>query len=279
MPNDAYPGEVEPDGLLAPQSGDSRADLDDGLRPSLIPHYRLRCNTVRSSIPTGSLRAPAHNSNAFVVESMIDELAHAAGVDPVELRIRTLGDLADFPVSIPRRPWFYNPARLKRVLQVAAARAGFPGTRRPGEGAGIASHFAMSSYAAHVVDVAVDSDRRLTIRRVVAVVDCGVVVNPSGVEAQVHGAAIDALSAALFGNVRVERGRTVQRNFDSWRLLRNRELPPVEVYIIPSDAEPTGVGEPPYPSVAPALVNAIFAATGERIRRLPVEAHGFRFSA
>jgi isoquinoline 1-oxidoreductase subunit beta len=276
MPNDAYPGEVEADGLLASRSVDAGADVNDGLQPCLIPHYRLRVNTVRSVIPTGSLRAPAHNSNAFVVESMIDELAHASDVDPIELRRRMLGSVADFPSRLPRRPWFYDPARLARVLEVAAARAGWPVTRTAGEGAGIASHFAMNSYAAHVIDVAVDSDRRLTIRRVIAVLDCGIVVNPSGVLAQVQGATIDALAAALFGNVRVERGRTVQRNFDTWRLLRNREAPAVEVYIVPSDAPPTGAGEPPYPSVAPALTNAIFAATGERIRRLPVESHGIR---
>jgi isoquinoline 1-oxidoreductase beta subunit len=128
----------------------------------------------------------------------------------------------------------------------------------------------MSSYAAHVIEVEVEDRTRLRIRRIVVVVDCGRVMNPSGVDAQASGATLDALAAALFGGIHVEGGRTVQTNFDGCRLLRNREAPPIEVHVIGSESDPTGMGEPPYPSVAPALANAIFSATGQRIRRLPI---------
>jgi isoquinoline 1-oxidoreductase beta subunit len=269
-PNDAYPGDVECDGLLAPRTADARADLNDGLRPCLVPNYRLRATTIRSAIPTGSLRAPAHNSNAFVVESAIDEAAHTARVDPVALRLSMLGTADDFPIGGPRRAWTYDPARLRRVVETAARVCGWSGPLATGQGRGIAAHFAMSSYAAHVIEVSVEERTRLRIRRIVVVVDCGRVMNPSGVDAQATGATLDALAAALFGGIHVENGRTAQTNFDGCRLLRNLEAPPIEVHVIASEFDPTGMGEPPYPTVAPALANAIFSATGQRVRRLPI---------
>ena len=274
-PNDAYPGEAETDGLLAPKGLDAVRDVEDSLTPCLIPHYQLRVNTVTTRVQTGSLRAPGHNVGAFVVQSVIDELAHASQVDPLELRLRLLGDARDFPFAGPRRRHFYDPGRLKNVLQRAAERAGW-GERLPqGSGRGLAGTFTMSSYAAHVIDVVVEGGRRLAIRRIVSVVDCGRIVSLSGVEAQVQSAVIDGLSAALFGEIEIDRGRAVQKNFDTCRLLRNHEVPPIDIHIVQSIEPPTGLGEIPYPSVAPALTNAIFAATGKRIRRLPVAANGF----
>jgi isoquinoline 1-oxidoreductase subunit beta len=274
-PNDAYPGEAETDGLLTSKSADAARDFEDSLTPCLIPHYQLRVDTVRTRVQTGSLRAPGHNVGAFVVQSVLDELARAGRIDPLELRLRLLGEAADFPFAGPRRRYYYDPARLKRVLQLAAERAGWGRPLAQGAGRGLAGAFTMSSYAAHVVDVAVDGSR-LTIRRVVSVVDCGRVVSPSGAEAQIQSAVIDGLGAALFGEVEIDRGRAVQKNFDTYRLLRNREAPPIEIHLVDSDAAPTGLGEIPYPCVAPALTNAICAATGTRIRRLPVVAHGFQ---
>src|SRR5205823_5870701 len=181
----------------------------------------------------GSLRAPGHNVGAFVVQSVIDELAQASGIDPLELRLRLLGDARDFPFAGPRRRSFYDPGRLKNVLQVAARKAGW-GERVPtGSGRGLAGTFTMSSYAAHVIDVSVGAGNRLAIRRVVSVVDCGRVVNPSGVEAQIQSAVIDGLSAALFGEIEIDRGRAVQKNFDGCRLLRNRAVPPIDIHVVP----------------------------------------------
>jgi isoquinoline 1-oxidoreductase beta subunit len=273
-PNDAYPGEAETDGLLTAKSADAARDFDDSLTPCLIPNFQLRVNTVHTPVQTGSLRAPGHNVGAFVVQSVLDELAHAARIDALELRLRLLGDASDFPFAGPRRRSYYDPARLKRVLQFAAERAGWGTSLPAGFGRGLAGAFTMSSYAAHVIDVAVDGSR-VRIRRVVSVVDCGRVVSPSGVEAQIQSAVIDGLSAALFGEVQIDRGRAVPKNFDTYRILRNREAPPIEIHVVASDAMPTGLGEIPYPCVAPALTNAIFAATGTRIRRLPVVANRF----
>ncbi len=277
-PNDAYPGDAESDGLFAPRSADATRDFEEGLTPKLIANYRLGVTTVRTPIQTGSLRAPGWNAGTFVVESVIDELARAGGIDPIELRLRMIGDTRDFPVAGERRRGYYDPARLRRVLEALAERAGSP-PRTAGVGRGLAGHFSMSSYAAHAIDVTVGQDRVVRIRRVVSVVDCGIVVNPSGVEAQIQSAVIDGLSAALFGEVRVENGGAVPRNFDSYRILRNREIPPIELHVIDSDRPPTGIGEIPYPAVAPALTNAIFDACGTRIRRLPVTASGFTFEA
>jgi isoquinoline 1-oxidoreductase beta subunit len=274
-PNDAYPGDAETAGLLAPKSDDAARDFEDSLVPSLIPHYQLRVTTVPSRVQTGSLRAPGHNVSAFVVQSAIDELAHASGIDALELRLRLLGDAADFPFAGRRRRDFYDPGRLKNVLRIAAQSAGWGEKLPAGTGRGLAGTFTMSSYAAHVIDVSVGAQKRLAIHRVVSVVDCGRVVNMSGVEAQIQGAVIDGLSAALFGEIEIDRGKSVQKNFDTCRLLRNREAPPIEIHVVPSTELPTGLGEIPYPAVAPALTSAIFAATGTRIRRLPVSANGF----
>ena len=276
-PNDAYPGEAESDGLLTARSADAARDFEDSVTPCLIANFQLRVNTVRTRVQTGSLRAPGHNVGAFVVQSVLDELAHEGGVDPLELRLGLLGEAADFPFAGPRRRYYYDPARLKRVLRLAADRAGWGAALPAGSGRGLAGAFTMSSYAAHVIDVAVEG-RRVAIRRVVSAVDCGRVVSPSGVEAQIQSAVIDGLSAALFGEVQIDRGRAVPKNFDTYRILRNREVPPIEIHVVESDAPPTGLGEIPYPCVAPALTNAIFAATGTRVRRLPVAANGFEFT-
>ena len=277
-PNDAYPGDVEIDGLLAPRGDDAKIDFEDGLTPKLITNYRLGTTTVPTRIQTGSLRAPAWNSNVFVVESVIDELARASGIDPVALRLRIIGGKHDFPFTGPARRWYYDPSRLLRLLETVVDRARWRERAPNGIGRGLAAHFSMTSYAAHVIDVSVDAQKTLRITRVVSVVDCGTVVNPAGVEAQVQSAVIDGLSAALFGEVRIENGRAVPQNFDTYRLLRNHEVPPIDIHVIDDEPLPTGIGEIPYPAVAPALTSAIFAACGVRVRRLPVIANGFVFA-
>ena len=155
------------------------------------------------------------------------------------------------------------------MLRLVAEKAGW-GSRVPeGRARGIAGHFTFGSYAAHVVDIARAADG-FRVERVVVAVDCGLVVNRSGAEAQVQGGVLDGLSAALYGGVTVEAGRVRETNFDRYRLTRMREAPRVETWFVSSEAPPSGLGEPPVPPVAPALASAIFALTGEQPRRLPL---------
>jgi isoquinoline 1-oxidoreductase beta subunit len=166
---------------------------------------------------------------------------------------------------------------LKNVMMVAAERAGWGSRPRPGRARGIAVHYTFGSYAAEVAEVSVDARNRLRVHRVVAAVDVGIAVNPLSVEAQTQGGIIDGLSAAMFGEITVDRGRVKQGTFDEYQLLRHRDAPQVEVHIVPSSEKPTGFGEIALPPLAPAVANAIFAATGRRIRRLPFVTAGFTF--
>ena len=271
------PESTEVYGLLAPVR-DARHQFDLDLQPTLIPNCRLQYTEVRTPVPTGALRAPSHNFNAFVIESALDELAHKAGVDPIALRLSYVGGRSDFPVEGPdsHAATNFDASRLKQVLTLAVERSGWPRGQagRVGSagrvGRGIAVHFTFGSYCAQVADVSVDANKRLRVHRVIAVIDVGLPINPLNLEAQTEGGIIDGLSAALLGEITIERGRTVQSTFDDYRLLRNRDAPEIDVHIVPSQARPTGFGEIALPPIAPAVANALFAATGIRVRRLPV---------
>ena len=160
----------------------------------------------------------------------------------------------------------------------AAEASGWNEPLPPRCGRGIAAHYTNGSYAAHVIEVEVDANLGTRFRRVVVAIDCGIIVNPSGVEAQAEGGTIDALSAAIFGEVTLENGRAKQLNFDTYRWIRNKEVSGIQVLMIESREDPTGIGEIPYPPVAPALTNAIFQATGQRIRRLPLSRLGYQLT-
>jgi isoquinoline 1-oxidoreductase beta subunit len=195
---------------------------------------------------------PTHN--IFVVESFIDELAAAANKDPVEYR-RALLD------STPRA---------KGVLELAADKSGWGQQLPAGSGRGVSVQFAFGSYLSQVAEVAVAKDGEVRVRRVVCAVDCGMVVNPDTVRAQIEGGIIFGITAALYGQITLKNGRVEQSNFDNYRMLRINEAPVVEVHIIQSTEAPGGIGEPGTAAVFPAVANAIFAATGKRVRKLPV---------
>lgn len=241
----------------------------DDFPAQCLPNVRMEYTQVPSAVPVGAWRATLHSANAFVVQSAVDELAHLARRDPVEFRLAMLGSPRQLRYADHGGPVF-DTGRLAGVIRLAAERARW-GTSLPrGRARGIAAHFTFGSYAAHVAEVSVDASGRVRVHKIVAAVDCGMVVNASGAEAQVQGGVIDGLSAALYGQITMDRGRVRQSNFNDYRLLRMAEAPTIEVHFVRSSAPPSGLGEPPVSPVAPAVANAVFALTGKRIRRLPL---------
>ena len=252
---DTPPESTEIYGLMAPPASDPKKQFDNDFQPTLMPNCRLEYTEAATSVPTGALRAPSHNFNAFVIESILDELAHAGKIDPIALRLAYLGSASDFPYE-GDSPAPYKPERLKRVLTLAAEKAGWGKPLPAGRARGIAVHFTFGSYAAEVAEVSVDAQKRIRVHRVVAAIDVGLPVNPLNLEAQTQGGIIDGLSAAMFGEITIARGRTVQSTFEDFRLLRNRDAPEIEVHIVPSTEHPTGFGEIALPPIAPAVANA-----------------------
>jgi isoquinoline 1-oxidoreductase subunit beta len=241
----------------------------DDFPAGFIPNFRLSGTTVHSRIPRGQWRAIEDSSNVFVSQSFVDELAHLAGKDPLAYRLELLGESR----PVPYYDTTYHTGRLRAVLELAAARAGWGTTPLPpGRGRGIAGAYANEAYVAEVAEASVDADGTVRVHRVVAAVDCGLVVNPTGAEAQVEGAIAYGLSAALGEEITVEQGVVQQRNFSDYPVLRMNQMPVVDVHFIQGGDTPLGLGEPALPPIAPAVCNAIFAATGKRIRRLPIRA-------
>jgi isoquinoline 1-oxidoreductase beta subunit len=199
-------------------------------------------------------RSVGHSQNSFFLESFIDELAHEAGKDPFEFRRSLLG----------KQP------RCREALELAAEKAGWGKPLPTGVHRGIAVVFSFGSWCAEVAEVSVGSDGTPKVHRVVAAVDCGMTVNPDIVKRQVESAIVYGLTAALYGKITFKDGRVEQSNFHDYRMLRMNEMPKVEVHIVPSREAPGGIGEPGTPPIAPAVANAIFAATGKRIRKLPL---------
>ncbi|HHJ15641.1 MAG TPA: xanthine dehydrogenase family protein molybdopterin-binding subunit [Gammaproteobacteria bacterium] len=222
--------------------------------PYAIPHQRVDHHRTDNGVPVLWWRSVGHSFTAFVVESFIDEIAHAGGHDPVALRLELLRD----------RP------RHRAVLSLAAEKAGW-GTPLPaGIGRGIAIHKSFRSIVAQVAEVSLLADGRPRVHRVVCVIDCGAVINPDTVVAQMESGIAFGLSAALYGEITLEVGRVRQSNFHDYPVLRMSDMPEVEVHIVESGAELGGVGEVATPPIAPAVCNALFTITGKRVRRLPV---------
>ncbi len=242
----------------------------DDFPAQIIENLRIEWFEIQSGMPRGSWRAPAHTANAFVVQSFIDEIAHASGQDPLQLRLKLYGESRALPYGQHGGPTF-NPWRLSRLLEHVARRIDYAAVRPAGRAVGVASHFTFGGYAAHAVELEVSSKGTLNIERIVAAVDCGVAVNPLGVEAQLEGGTIDGLSTALNLKITVSDGQVVQSNFHNYRVARMAQMPAVlETHVLPFGDKPTGMGEMGLPSIAPALANAIYNACGVRIRKLPL---------
>ncbi len=227
--------------------------------PYKIDNFLVDKVGMQVPVEVGNWRSVGHSYNAFFTESFVDELAYAAERDPYEFR-RTL--LADAP-------------RHLAVLEMAADKANWNRPRRTGYGRGIALHESFETIVAQVVDVFASHDGEIRIERVVCVVDCGSVVNPDTVIAQMESGIVYGLSATLFNEITIEDGQVVQQNFPDHEAVRLREMPPIETHIIESTEHPGGVGEPGTPPIAPAVTNAIFDAVGVRVRQLPLTRANF----
>jgi len=227
--------------------------------PYDVANYHLDYAIRATPVPLGVWRAINYTQNAFYKECFIDELAHAAGADPYEYR----------------RHLLRNAPKDLAVLDAAAKKADWGAPLPPGRFRGIAVNYACDSYVAQVMEVSIEGGR-VHVHRVVSAIDCGHVVNPLSVEMQMQGAVVYALTAALYGEITIKDGVAEQSNFNDYKMMRMAEAPEVVSVIVPSGDFWGGVGEPPVPPVAPALCNAIFAATGKRIRALPVMNHDLR---
>jgi len=222
--------------------------------PYKIPNILVDLHSLRIGVPVQWWRSVGHSHNAFVVESFMDELAHAAGKDPYEFR----------------RSLLSKAPRHRAVLELAAEKASWDTPLPKERGRGIALHKSFGSFIAQVAEVSVSPKGDVQVHRVVCAVDCGSVVNPDTVAAQMESGIVFGLTAALYGAITLKNGRVQQSNFNNYPMLALNEMPRVEVHIVQSTEKPTGVGEPGVPPIAPAVANAIFALTGKRIRRLPI---------
>ena len=232
-----------------------------------VPNLLFDYVAVPARIPLGQWRGTEHSSNVFVVSGAIDELAHAADIDPVSFWLGLVGDEQFVQV---REDFRFDASRLRHVIEVAAERAHW-GTPLPaGKGRGISASYNQGIWVAEVAEVTVHDDS-LKVDRITCVIDCGLVVNPQGAVNQVEGGIVDGLAAALYGKITVKDGIVQESNFHDYRFARMRDIPNIDVHFVASSDSPRGLGEGPLAPVAPAIANAIFAATGKRIRELPIQ--------
>lgn len=240
--------------------------------PYATPNIRIEYTLAHSSAPRAWWRSVEHSSSGFVVESFVDELAREAGEDPLAFRLRLIGKTRTVPqFDADPNALPLNTGRIKGVLHLAAEKASWGKTLPAGQGQGIAVFFSFDSYVAAVAEVSANR-QEIVVKRIVCAVDCGRAINPNGVKGQVESAAIYALTATVKDAITVDKGQVVQSNFHDYDMIHMNEAPPVEVYVVESTEAPTGIGEPTVPVIAPAICNAIHAATGKRLRRLPIRA-------
>ena len=238
--------------------------------PYQTPNYRVEYTLAKSGVPRAWWRSVEHSTSGFVVESFVDELATAAGADPLAFRMRLIGEDRKIPdFGNPKEGKPLDTARLKGVLKLASEKAMWGSPLPKGVYRGIAGYYSFESYTACVAEVSV-ANRAVKVHRLVYAVDCGRPINPAGVRGQVESAAIYGLSAALHDAITIRAGRVEQANFNDYDMPKIADTPRTEVHVVMSKEEPTGIGEPGLPVVAASVCNAIAAATGKRVRRLPI---------
>jgi len=252
-----------------------------------VPNYALHTSVQPLGIRTGALRAPSSNAFAFVVQSFIDELAHAAGKDPLAFRLDLL-DAGAAPQAPPaeggrggNQPTGLDAARMKGVLQLVAEKSNWGRRQLPrGTGVGIAFHFSHRGYFAEVAEVAVGPAKKVRVNKVWVAGDIGAqIINPGAAENMVHGSIVDGMSEIMGQEITVEKGRVTQSSFSEHTMLRMAQAPPViEVHFLKTSNPVTGLGEPAMPPILPAIANAVFAATGDRVRSLPFARSGYSWA-
>jgi isoquinoline 1-oxidoreductase beta subunit len=257
------------DGRNPVVGGNISGDIDPG---PFVPNYRITQTLLPWQTPCGPWRAPRSNVVAFAHQCFLHELSAAAGRDHLKFLLELMGE--------PRwldegNPHALHTGRAAGVIRLAAEKAGWGGELPEGHALGLAFFFSHAGHIAEVAEVSVSGDKRVNVHRVTVGVDVGPIVNLSGAESQVQGAVIDGLSTMLGQQVTFENGRARETNFHQYPLLRIPRAPVVDVHFVRSDFPPTGLGEPALPPLAPAVANAIFSATGERVRRLPIVHEGW----
>ncbi len=238
----------------------------------LVPNFRMTQTKLPLQIPCGPWRAPRSSAIAFPIQSFLHELSVAANRDHLEFLLEIMGEPRWLK---PGDEFSLNTARAIGVIKLAAEKAGWGKPMPKGRGLGLAFHFSHAGHFAEVADVSVDANKKLTVHKVVVAGDIGPIINMSGAENQCEGCVIDGISTMMGLELGIENGRIQETNFDRYPILRMGKQPQVETHFIQSDYTPTGVGEPAFPPVAPAICNAIFAASGHRVRSLPLAREGF----
>jgi len=272
------------------------ASISPGEFPAgFISNYELHSSVMPLMIKTGALRAPGANAICFVIQSFIDELAHAASKDPVQFRLELLGNPGKDKVAEASKPKVenervskpsdraapaYDVERMRNVLLQVSERSGWGKRSLPkGTALGVSFHYSFQGYFAHVAEVTVEAGNKIKVNKIWICGDVGSqIINPSGAEAQAQGAVMDGLSELMYQEITLENGRVMQTNYNQHELLPNRCAPQVDIHFVISNNSPTGLGEPALPPVLPAVCNAIFAASGQRIRHIPLAKQGFSFA-
>lgn len=243
----------------------SAAASGDSFPAGAVANFQVDTQEYKSPVPTAPWRAPTHNFIGFSEQSFIDEIAHKIGKDPVAFRLEILEQAKNNPVGKVN----YNPDRFAAVIKKAAEVAGWGKSKAGNIFQGFAAHFSFETYVAEVAEVEKQANGKLKLKKVYCVADCGTVVNLSGAETQLEGGIIDGIGHAMYAELTLTKGKPDQTNFNAYRMIRMREVPEVEVHFIQNNEKPTGLGEPGLPPAGPALANAVFAASGVRLKTQP----------